>query len=138
MGEKKILRIDVKRSGTKTLLKLQGDINFSLLNHSPVERFKIGGVTCIYWSDHVKLNGVLLNQSETAFNAWASPLNLSLLQAEDLSGGVEVELNFPIRTDQLKKVAQVFKDAAKELYLNYVRPVDIEVEVCANEKEVMP
>lgn len=112
---------------------LQSDMNFQLFANPSDKYFNLGGVKCFFPrnGDASNLNGVngYFSTGSDKFQV-ENMLNLSLLLARDLKAGVTFNFGImPIGEEKIAEYLTHFRNQVKMIYLSYMKPVSIRMDI---------
>lgn len=131
---RRLLTLHAVREDDQVLIEIQSDLDWAKYlkkREATTPRLNIGGVKC-WESKELRLVSVrngMWNFSGDLFPE-GTYLNLSPFLAVGLREGVTLKFPaLPVSGDRLNEWAQGMKAAARELFSNYVKPVDITVAV---------
>lgn len=134
----RLLVVEIKRDKEGGLrITLQSDPNlWSFMRRDDNETYNFAGVKCFYPKAH-NLQGVnaFFMDGDHSYEFENYP-NLAMLLAAEIGTGVTFSFGaFPVSEQRLQEWVRLLKEQVKIIYLSYVKPVDVVVEINAQTVE---
>lgn len=139
--EKTILNARVKRHNGRLSLYLKSKVMEEFFKHNSTGR--TSGVAYNDIEAYENTGGIGSNNA--VFNEWGHPslfynserINASFLRAVGLSKGVTIEISMVASRERIESFLESLKAVTVELYRDYIKPIDIYLEVTSKEVYVI-
>lgn len=136
-----LLRMNIQRTKEGGLvLEVQSDVNFAEAfaagRAGRTGSFTLGGVACIESRVFQLPTGRAVHFNQTDIFYKDNRVNFSVLMAQGLDHGVRFKFgNYPMSAEALREFAGEMKALVRDIWISYLKPVDIEVLVIAKVSE---
>lgn len=134
----RLMVVEIKRDKEGGLkITLQSDPNlWSFMRREGETIYSFAGVPCFYPKSS-NLQGVnSYFMTDEQFYEFENYPNLAMLLARDIGQGVTFSFGaFPVSEQKLQEWVRLLKEQVKIIYLSYIKPVDVVVEISAQTVE---